>query len=143
MKNVISKLRAGLGRKRSTSTAPAAVKTTAADDFLVELSVPSEDGGEPVTTRFTLGELLEIETLAELRARAAEKAARAADLADDSGAAKPRPNPEDFKGRPIGDYLQALGVPESADRYESEKGVTSAAASPRSSISPSRSRRWG
>jgi hypothetical protein len=34
------------------------------------------------------------------------------------------PDPEDFKGRPIIEYLKACGVREDTSRYEKEWGVT-------------------
>lgn len=35
-----------------------------------------------------------------------------------------KPDPEEFKGRPISEYLRARGVPEDTSRYEKERGVT-------------------
>lgn len=59
----------------------------------------------------TLAEMRACETLADLRRRARERAGDP-------------PDPADFKGRPIGYYLKALGVPENTSRYAREKGVT-------------------
>ena len=107
MTRVIRKLRSALGRTRSTSTATDPLTTTAAEDFLVEVSVPAEDGGEPVTVGFALSELREIDTLAELRERAAEKGAP---LPVRSGNTRPKVNPGD-DGRGINALLRDAESP--------------------------------
>lgn len=114
MTNPFTKLRSVRGRRRGSNTATDPEAASAAPGYHVQLSVPPEDGGEPASVGFTLGELLEIDTLDELLERAAAKPARNEALA----------NPDSFKGRPIGDYLKALGVPEDTSRYEDEEGVT-------------------
>ena len=100
-------------RSRRTTNANGSQATAPAGDYLVEVDLGRHAGGErPATVQFTLGELLECETLDELLRRARDKAAPV------------RSDPAEFKGRPIIDHLKALGVPEDTARYERERGVT-------------------
>jgi len=96
----------------ATQTSTTAEATAAAEDFVTVDVGRRSDGTRRATVSFTLSELRECGTVDELLRRAEERATPA------------RPDPADFKGRPIGDYLDALGVPEDTSRYESELGVT-------------------
>ncbi len=96
-------------------SAPVEHEPGAASDYLVLVQIQA--GADPVP--MTLGELQECDTLEKLLRRAAEKT-EASGTAPATGR---RPNPADFRGRPIGDHLKALGVPEDTSRYEKEQDV--------------------
>ncbi len=139
MTRVISKLRTALGRSRSTSTATDPLASTAPEDFLVEVSVPAEDGGEPVTVGFALSELREIDTLAELRERTAEKGAP---LPVRSGNPRPNVNPGDHH-QGINALLRDRGVPLDVERQKELRGTTIARFAPLRRGRGLTARAWG
>lgn len=102
----------------STQTAPDPAERDAVEvtDYPVLLEL--EEGAGPVL--LTLGDLFECETRDELRQRAAERVASRQSRAGDD----PRPDPADYKGRPIGDFLTALGSTEDTSHYARERGIT-------------------
>ncbi|HMS71525.1 MAG TPA: hypothetical protein PKB03_00690 [Baekduia sp.] len=102
-------MRAMFRTPRTRADATESHVATPAEDYLVAVHL---GGQRPGTVRFTRRELLEFENLHDLLVRAAERTENA------------RPDPADFKDRPIGDYLDALGVPEDTARYQRERGVT-------------------
>ena len=114
MKKFLTRLFGG-----NTSPEPSTIRTPVAD-YLVLVQV--REGAEPVP--MTLGDLLECDTRETLLQRAAEKTEDAAKRAGSRGETPTRPDPADYEGRPIGDYLDALGVPEDTSRYETEEGAT-------------------
>ena len=102
----------------NASPEPSNSQTPAATDAIEPLVlVQVREGTEPVP--MTLGDLRECDTLEKLLQRAAETTEDAAKCADSRGVTPTRPDPKDYKDRPIGDYLKALGVPEDTSRYES------------------------
>lgn len=110
------KLLTRLFRRNTTTTEQIPSDETPATDYLVLLQL--EDGADPVP--MTLGDLLECDTKEKLLRRAAEKTGDARATTK----RRPRPDPADFKGRPIRDYLEARGVPENTSRYTTESGIT-------------------
>lgn len=103
MKQVLARLL----RRRPVRSRKTAGERSGSEGPLVSVQVRA--GERPVA--MTLDEVGECGTADELLRRAEARSAA-------------RPDPADFAGRPIGDLLKALGVPEDTSRYEREEGVT-------------------